>query len=147
MATSVLEKIRKGLDSRLKATTEIPSVGGVKQIAWENLRFIPTEGTPWVRPTLSQLEAPMDSLGINNFLKRSGLYLINVFSPKFQPTNVIENIAGGIEQRFRGGTKITQDDITITILKGHVHNQILIGEEAWINLPLVVEWYCYENLT
>jgi hypothetical protein len=137
---TVIEKIRIALDGHLNDMSNKP------EIAWENRKYTPKLGTPFIRPQFSQVEAPAAGVGITSPIRRRGVYTVTVFCDKGISTPTLENLAGRVEERFQAGTVLTEDDMRVHILQGSVRNGLVIEDDmGWVYIPIIVDWYAYQH--
>ena len=135
---SVFSDIRTALESQIASVTGIPSAANR---SWENVRFEPTTGTPWVRMTLLPGESRPAIRGENPVLSYLGLFQVDVFEPSGGGPRTADTLADAIRDQFSSGTDITVNTTTTRIrwserLPGRL-------DPPWYMVPIQISWYTY----
>lgn len=96
-----LEQARKNILAHFSTTfTEVVS----PNIAWDNVHFTPTDGTPWIRVSIQGSLSDFVSLGGASVKKRClGIVFVQVFVPEGTGTQradeIVDAIADALEAR------------------------------------------------
>ena len=98
---SVFLDISAALDDRLNNMASLPPV------AWPNLKYEPTKGTLYLRPTLLPAETFGETLGSGGTDNNSGIYQVDVFSPADAGKNAAYVMADNIAEQFKPVTELT----------------------------------------
>lgn len=101
---AIFTNIQIALDSRLNTLTDKPD------IAWPNVKYRPSKGTAFLRPTL--LPAASSRYTLNNGDMHQGIYQVDIFVPLDVGLATVLDYADDIRSHFRdqtltaGGDKI-----------------------------------------
>ena len=132
--------IRQALESRIASVTGIQASS---QRAWENVRFEPTTGTPWVRMTLLPGESRPAIRGANPILEYIGLFQVDVFQPEGSGPNAADVLADNIRNSFAPGTDITVGSTTTRIRWSERAAAEL--DTPWYRLSVTISWYSFRT--
>lgn len=128
-----LFETEKALQKALKNVTNIPD------IAWPNIRFEPTIGEPFVRPTL--LPAAPEVCTLNNYNKHSGIYQIDIYVPNNVGIKELYTIADNIKNYYRSNKTLTSNGVTVFI------KAIDVGrserQDAWFTTFLEIQYLSF----
>jgi hypothetical protein len=102
-------KIHAALDSHLNHMDNKPP------IAWDNVAFIPTVGTLWVRPTYLPVATTQAGLGDNGLDEYLAIYQIDIFAPVGKGKFEAEQMAEAITARFARGSALAYDSLSLRI--------------------------------
>jgi len=136
------DKILAALESRLA------SIEGVPAIAYENVNYSPTVGTPFLRTRFVPIDRRTPFYGQmpngKPFMQRYvGLFQVVLNYPEGQgqkPTNTMANL---ICDRFEATTDIQFQDIAITI--NRTERMRGFPESPWFKTPVNIHWTCFTN--
>ena len=108
------DKILAALEKR------VLDLQGVPAIAWENVKFTPTTGTPYIQTRFMPIDRRSPFVGLDAdgkpFNQRYvGIFQLNLYYPESRgqkPTNTIVN---EICDKFDAGTDLSHDGVYVTI--------------------------------
>lgn len=125
--------IRSSFVARLNAMSGLPSV------AWENVPFTPTIGTPYIKPFLLPGEPFQCEIGTEGANRHPGVYQISVFAPAGKSVSQIDTLVSSLCTHFKRGTKLSYyAGCTITILKAYPSP--MMTETDWVHVPITIQY-------
>lgn len=91
---------------RTEFETEFGALSPTYDIAWENVRYRPVQGIPWVRLSIREGEAQIVSLdgGDGRRFRHPGVVIVQVFVPANDGDGLAREIADSVAAIFRGKT-------------------------------------------
>lgn len=110
------------------------------ETAYENDRYVPTEGVTWQRVTVRQGK-PEEFLGPNAFKKYQGQFVVNVFAEENKGPKVAEDRAAALLQLFQKGTSISNGSISVRSQGPYVG--LANNDGTWYNVPVWIPWFAY----
>lgn len=137
---SIHDNIRSTLEDHLASITGIP------EIAWENVNFTPTTGTPYIIPTFRPLMRRPAHRGLNPQHRYDGLFSIDCCSPENQGPGACDAIAELIIDSFESTTDISYAvDTNTTVIVSIDYAERLPGlsQSPWYVIPVNIGWYIY----
>ena len=134
------DKILAALEKRVLDLQNVPS------IAWENVKYTPTTGTPYIQTRFMPIDRRSPFIGLDtdgkHFSQRYvGIFQLNLYYPESRgqkPTNTIVN---EICDKFDAGTDLSHDGVYVTI--SQTERMRGINESPWFITPVNVHWYSY----
>ena len=132
---SVYDNIRSALEVSLSA------VAGVPQIAWENVKYVPTTGTPYLKPVLVPTLREPSVRGLNPQMLYRGFYTITCYVPQGNGPSVVDDLADSIIDAFEATTDIT-DGTTIVSIR-YAERGLGVEDGAFYAVPVTIGWYHY----
>lgn len=137
MPESAEEAILGALNAKLATPAFTPTLA----IAWPNVKFTPTVGTPYLRATILRGETVQSSLGSAGLNRHVGLYQIDVFYPVEKGEVLPLQIASQIVERFKRGTSMTRSGVTVRVEAPPSILPMMI-DNGWAIVPVRVRWFC-----
>ena len=129
-----MKRIEAALNTQL-----IASAGGVA-IAYQNDKYTPVEGTPYMRPTLLPASpSPHDIGAVTNY--HTGVYQVDLIYPSGKGNQAVNAQADVIIAAFNQSTTLTYSSIDIYIQssgRGAGRN-----DDNWYYVPINIEYKCY----
>lgn len=101
--------ISSALDSRLN------TLSGGSPVAWENIVYVPTKSSMYLRPTNlagATTQAGLGTAGIDEYV---GIYQIDVFAPAGTGRSQAESKADAIANHFKRGTDLLYNNTTVRL--------------------------------
>lgn len=135
MADTLYNDIRSALTKQLADMPAVPAV------AWDNFAFTPTTGTPYLKPTILWAESSQAELGEAGRNWEQGVYQITCIYPKNEGSKSMLAMAGKIKDRFKRGTVLTFNAVTVTIRKVYLGPESP-GAPDRTQLPISIAFYC-----
>lgn len=131
---SVFFDISAALDTQLNTMVGLPAV------AWPNRKYIPVQGTLYIRPTLIQGSTVTATIGLGSDLS-TGIYQVDIFSPSDEGKNEAVTMADTIADHFARDTDLTYNSRTVTIKSTSQTRQFV--EDGWYHLVLDIVYCAY----
>lgn len=127
------KNVRLALRNILLGVAGLPA-----QQAWENRDFTTPEDSDWIRDTYL---AGDDILRANNRLVSNGIYAVDIFTPRGNGTEEIEDLADDIKSAFKAGTQVADPDIQI------IRSNRGTGEPDgnWYKMPVRIAFRTFAN--
>lgn len=125
---------RAALDSRLSAYQ-------ADNVAWENARFEPAEGTGYLRPFLLPAEPRQATVGASGIDRVAGLYQIDVCEPKDGGLGPAMRKVDEVIAQFSRGLSLTSNGVTLTIERSWPGPAL--ARDSFYVVPVTVSWYSY----
>jgi hypothetical protein len=131
----MLADIQKALDGRLALFP------GEK--AWEGVPYTPKIGTPYIYSSVSGRVG--ETIGIGPGVPRfwRGAYQLMVAHPTGEGMVPAYETATSLLDHFPRGLTLVNGEASVIIERGHIPQSYRAGD--WINVPVIIEWYCEEN--
>jgi hypothetical protein len=130
--------IRSALQSRLN------SLSPAWPIAWENIKYTPTVGTPWQQAAILFAETAPAGFGADAGEEWSGYLQVTIYSPATKGPKVAEDRADLIRGKaalFYRGLNITKDGLRVIIQQPY--DALPIQDADWWALPVRIPFVCY----
>ncbi len=129
----VFSDIQAALDTTLTA------ISGIPPIVYDNVSYVPVQGTAFVRATV--LPAASTLFTLNEVRKNPGIYQVGIFTPVGKGLGAALVIADAIKAYFETHRRIVQGSNTIFVM------QVSIGkgerEDAWEHIFVEINYECY----
>ena len=128
-----LSSIRAAFVTKLQAFTGLPAV------AWENVPYTPTTGTPYLKPVLLPAEPFQAELGTAGANRHSGIYQISIMYPSsIVGVAALNTLAANLCDHFKRGTVLTYSGVTVTIQKAYM--SAVMQETDWQMVPITIQY-------
>ena len=111
MSATIYTDIRAALTAHLASMADLP------EVAWENVGFTPTTGTPYLKPEILWSESFQSEIGTDGANRESGIYQITCSYPPGEGSGPLNAMLGKIRDRFKRGTTLTYNGLTVKIRK------------------------------
>lgn len=133
---SYFQDLQAALETRLAAlSTDL-------EIAWENVRYAPTVGRSFMRPTV--LMSPSTNLDLSGSIQADGgIFQIDVFMPTGNGAGAITAELDKLYDHFKAQLTLTQNDVKVYI-DNISRSGPVSTEEAWARGTLEINFTCYE---
>jgi hypothetical protein len=119
--------------------------GATTSVAWPNVAFTPTTGTPWVRLTILPADAAQTTMGTNGggVFEYTGLVNVQVFVPENEGDGEARTLAEQVCGIFRG---VTAGGITYVGPTGEGPYTQTVGNDGagWFQINV---WVPYRRLS
>lgn len=103
----VFSDIQAALDSRLNL------VPGLPVVAWENVHYKPTKGTPFVRPTNIAGDTTLATTA--KLQNNTGIYQVDLFYPTSNGTGDLLDMLDTIYDHFKVSNELTANTTKVMI--------------------------------
>jgi len=124
--------VRAALQSKLE------SIPGSVDVAWENFKYDPVDGTPYQAAyVLHTVENPTMGDGFHRLI---GVFQINLYYPLKEGTATAEARAELIKTTFKRGTSMTSGGVTTRIERTPEINQGRADGDRWM-IPVKIRWF------
>lgn len=135
---TVYNNIRAALETQLSQITGVPA------IQYQNVRYEPTTGTPYITCALTPTSRRPSEVGNSPFNRYQGLFSINVTTPENVGPNANQTICNLVLAAFPAGTH----DLEINEQVVGVEYTEQLGsfrDSPWFITPINVGWYAYDK--
>jgi hypothetical protein len=132
---SIYSDIRTALETRLYNTSNIPVV------AWENVDYSPTTGTPFIKFQFQPTSRRPAVRGTNPQMRYQGLVTLLVHQPENEGPINTEELVDDLVSRFDATTDISYNGIFVRIEYTERQNSYL--SKPWYVTPIRIAWYSY----
>ena len=132
---SVHDKIRAALETHLAGVTDIPD------IAWENVKYSPTTGQPFVRPQLLPTLRQPAVRGRNPQMRYQGVFMVVCYASEGNGPSEADALADKIISSFEATTDLSSDSVFVSI--DYAERQQGILDSPWYYVPVEIGWYSY----
>lgn len=157
------------MHDRIRAALELKlaSVSGIPDIAWENVKYSPTTGQSFVRPTFIPTLRRPAVRGINPQMRYQGIFTVDCYSPEGNGPGNTDALAETIIEAFpatdsiyyssvtdsliteaeafitlENGARLLQDNITHVSIE-YTERQQGNLQSPWYSVPVDIGWYSY----
>lgn len=137
---SIYDDIRSALEVKLS------NVVGLPEIAYENVAYSPTTGTPFVKPQLVPVARRPAHRGINPQKRYDGLFRVYCYSPEGNGPSQVDDITNLVIEAFDATTDISftnsSSQTTIVSIDYAERNE---GRPlgGWYQSVVDIAWYTY----
>ncbi len=132
-------EIRQALDKRLLET--LPGLGlCAADVAWPNAAFEPKTDRLYLRPTCMFGTTEVPGLGPEGVERLRGIYQVDVFGLLDTGMSETEEIARGLVDAFRGGTRLPCCGHEMRISKAYPGTAR--KDNGRLHIPVSVVWSC-----
>jgi len=150
---SIYDNIRTVLE------TTLSNVGGIPDIAWENVSYSPTTGSSFVRPQFLPTIREPAHRGLNPQQYYQGVFRVTCFTPSNAGPGAADDLADSIIDAFEATTDISSaysikglhpllvlDFIgtlrTIVSIR-YADREAGIAQDNWYQVAVNIGWYIY----
>lgn len=137
---STFSEIRAALESEI---ANVPGIPSAANRAWENVRFEPTPGTPWVRMTLLPGSTRPAYLGADPKNRIDGLFQVDIFHPVGSGPASADTLADAVRLRYKVSRTLTAGSVGVRFnwserMPGRV-------DGPWYAVSVRASWYTYAS--
>lgn len=127
-------------DIRAALTVHLKGQLGLPQIAWENRSFAPVPLQPYLEPEVLPGEPRQASQGADSPNWHVGVYQIFIKNyPRDRGIGELNELAGVILDRFKRGTVLQSNGVTVTIQKAFP-GPVDRSDPSGLKLPLTIRF-------
>lgn len=134
---AIYQEIRSALEQRLASTSGLPA------IAWENVPYSPTTGTPYLKPQFIPVTRRQAAMATTPPHYYRGIFRVLCYQPEGQGPGASQNLVDTLIDRFETTTDITSNGITVSI-EG-VQQESSYINSPWYVTPVTVSWFIYNT--
>lgn len=138
--TSRLNDIRIALENHLATTSSTPAPA-IPAIAWPNVPYTPTTGTPYLRARFMPVTRRPSVAGPNPEQRHSGLFMVNIHTPEDQGANAGTALADKLCDRFEGSSSILAANVIVRLEYAEAKQPL--HEPPFYVIPVEIGWYSY----
>lgn len=132
---NIQKNIRAVLETQLSAMLDAP------EIAYENVSYTPTTGVSYIEVNYLPTSRRPAVRGLNPQQRYEGVFAINCYAPEGKGPAEAETIAENVMNAFEATTKLTRNNITVSIDYAEVKQGFL--DSPWFVVPVNIGWYAY----
>ena len=132
---SIYDDIRATLEVRLSQIPDIPT------IAYENVPFNPTTGTPFVQPKFVPGSRKPAVRGINPQQLYKGVFRVFCYVPEGRGVSEADSLANKVIEAFDATTDISFGDTIVCIDYADRDSGCL--DQPWYYVPVNIGWFIY----
>lgn len=129
----VFSDIQAALDTRLSTVTGLPTV------AWENVNFKPTEGTPYVRPNLLAGDSTLSTVAKQQM--NVGIYQVDIFYPTSNGPGDLLTMLDTIYDHFKVQNILTVN--TTEVIVRQIGRTNIDRDGSWSVGSIEITYNCY----
>lgn len=112
-------------------------------VAWENTRYTPTPGSPYIKPELLPGEPMQAELGQHGRNLHVGVYHLSLFYPAGTGTLGAGTARDDIIDHFKRGTVLEYGGLPVTVTKAHAGP--MLQETDWVNIPITIQYRVFAD--
>jgi len=134
---SIYSNIRTAIETRLYDTTNIPVV------AWENVDYSPTTGTPFIKFQFQPTSRRPAVRGTNPQMRYQGIVTLLVHRPENEGPTDTEILVDDLVSRFDATTDISYSSVIVSVDYAERLNSYM--SKPWYVTPIRIGWYSYDS--
>jgi hypothetical protein len=139
---SIYKDIRAALEGRLASTPNLPA------IAWENVPYSSTTGTPFVKPLFQPTLRRQSAMATVPPHYYQGIFTILCYYPEGTGPGDSQETVDNLVNRFESTTDIsyTNPDLeTLIVSIRGVQQESSYISSPWYVTPITVSWFIYDT--
>ena len=135
-----MANINKEIRSILEV--QLSNISNVPQIAYENVPYVPTTGTSYIKVDYLPTSRRPAVRGLNPQQRYDGIFAINCYAPEGNGPSAAETIAENVMTAFEATSSFTTNNVTVSIDYAEA-DQALV-DSPWFLVPVNIGWYAYK---
>ena len=135
-----MANIHKEIRSILEV--QLANISNVPQIAYENVPYVPTTGTSYIKVDYLPTSRRPAVRGLNPQQRCDGIFAINCYAPEGNGPSAAETIAENVMTAFEATSSFTTNNVTVSIDYAEA-DQALV-DSPWFLVPVNIGWYAYK---
>tara|TARA_R110000796_G_C14486112_1_gene427229 strand:+ start:653 stop:1060 length:408 start_codon:yes stop_codon:yes gene_type:complete len=135
-----MANIHKEIRSILEV--QLSNISNVPQIAYENVPYVPTTGTSYIKVDYLPTSRRPAVRGLNPQQRYDGIFAINCYAPEGNGPSAAETIAENVMTAFEATSSFTTNNVTVSIDYAEA-DQALV-DSPWFLVPVNIGWYAYK---
>jgi len=136
---AVLTEIDDAFNNQLQAAAIVDAT----QIAWPNVVFVPTKGTPYLKPEKAGRARMPLGYGADAVQQWTGVWQVGVYVPRDSGEHEQARLAGAVMDAFPRGLTLTTPS-GLRILVSHTSAPLPVPVGDWSSLPVQINWFATE---
>jgi len=132
---SIYDDIRAALEVKLSG------ISGLPEVAWENLTYSPTTGSPFVKPRLVPTVREPAVRGLNPQIYYQGIFRVDCFVPEGLGPAAADDLADKIIDAFEATTDVTNGSTNVSIR--YAEREQGMPDGSFFMVPINIGWYIY----
>ncbi len=128
-------------DIRTALEVELNGVSGLPEVAWENVSYTRTTGTPYVKPRLIPTIREPAVRGLNPQQYYQGLFRVDCCVPEGLGPSAADELADKIIDAFEATTDIANNGTIVSIR--YAEREQGMPDGAFFMVPVNISWYIY----
>jgi hypothetical protein len=133
---SKVKDIRTTLETRLNDTSGIP------ELAWQNVSYSPTTGTPYIQSRVLVTSVRPATRGVNPQKRYQGILQLLVHYPEGTSAYEAEETVDTLVERFDATTDIELNGTIVSVEYAEPQGGYI--NSPWYITPINIGWYTYE---
>lgn len=137
---SIYDDIRAALEVKLS------NVAGIPDIAYENVSYNPTTGSPFVQPRLIPVSRRPATRGLNPQNRYDGVLRVFCYTPEGNGPAAADDLANKVIDAFDAATDISftnGSDETIIVSVDYAERDNGFVDSPWYYVAVNIGWYIY----
>lgn len=145
---SIYDDIRSALETRLAGTVGVPN------ISYENVKYTPTTGTPYIESRVIFSSRVPATRGLNQSTGKPhqhryrGVFQMLLHYPEGVGSGPSQDMVNLLIDRFESATDISftnSDPKTIYVTVDYAEQMGAYNKSPWYVTPVNINWYCYDT--
>lgn len=133
----IYKKIRAALEKHLtSASFDLPA------IAWENVEYSPTTGTPFIKVQFQPTSRRPSVMGLLPEHRYQGIMTILCYQPEGSGPGNSQDLTDSLLSHFNSTTDISWDGIIVSVDYSQQESSYI--NSPWYVTPITVAWYLYD---
>jgi hypothetical protein len=132
---SIYDDIRKALE------TKLAGISGIPEIAWENVTFDPTTGTPYIKARFYPTLREPAHRGLNPQMLYRGLFQLQCCVPEGLGPSAADTLANLVLDNFEATSDITNGSTIVSIR--YAERERGMSDGTHFVVPVNISWYIY----
>ena len=129
-------------ENRSILEVQLANISNVPQIAYENVPYVPTTGTSYIKVDYLPTSRRPAVRGLNPQQRYDGIFAINCYAPEGNGPSAAETIAENVMTAFEATSSFTTNNVTVSIDYAEA-DQALV-DSPWFLVPVNIGWYAYK---
>ena len=135
-------------DIRSALETKLSNIAGIPTVAYENVSFSPTTGTPYINLRFVPVLRQPAVRGLNPQQLYNGFLNVYCYAPEGNGPRAAEDIAEKVLDAFEATTDISYtnpQNETIIVSIEYAERGMGVLDSPWYSIPVDIGWYIYAS--
>lgn len=137
---TIMQNIRAALEQQIATVSGIPSTSNR---AWENVKFVPTTGTSWVKMALVPVSSRPAVVGPAPQIRHDGSFLVTLHLPEGTGPAGADALADAVRAAFTVDTGLTSGGTTVRFR--YAERSVAVLDTPWYIVTVSISWYTYSS--